>query len=358
MIQNNFVGTIATPSYMEFQSHDINKNAYSFGPLRIFINTAMSEEEIGMVKILDPGYLPRKTFRLNRTIVHPQSSTYVQMDIQLNLAEVVVPQNQGAFRSDMLKHIVNFMLRSIKVFTTPTIANEMGFKIIFYAPSNSPASTDQWWSEGGVTRFDWVRDSNPWKESTLLGTSLNGVFVRYTLKIHLDGAYNLIKHTSVVSSVTLSAAPLETGGGGVDEGWLSWSKTPTKADNSNLSRGSSSGIASDPWPTVPTGGDSLWGNTGWSSKDTTVWKNSKLTKDQGSGWNISKPTKDQGSGWATGWATSATSVQQPQQIKTGSAWDLGGSGSSLSSSQSGWTFGQTGEWASFSSMQKTGPPGW
>ncbi len=175
-----------------FQNTDLSANLFSFGDLRIFIDAQMDQSHIDMVKKLVPSYIPRVSFPMNRTVVHISSGTYIQMNIQVNLCEIVLPPNQSHFKNSLFQQCVNFMLRSLKIFTT-TMVNEMRFKIIFYAPVSSCAAELKWWTETGITQMSWNRHSDP-QNQTVLSINLPTPHIRYTLSVWIDSNYKLIKN--------------------------------------------------------------------------------------------------------------------------------------------------------------------
>ncbi len=240
---------------MSFQTSDLSANLFSFGDLKIFINSQMTKEHINSVKSIDSGYVPRTKNLLNRTVVHLASRTVAQLDIQLTLGEVVLPPNQGFFKTGMFKQIINFMLMSIKKFAAPNAANEMGFKILFYAPTGSPASDSQWWGDTGIATLGWTKSDVSYGQ-TVLGVPLSTTHTRYVLWVWLDENYNLIKEP-VCAKCKGGAYPSGSGGSGwggavPDSGGLG-----TWSTNSNQPRTQQ---PTPPQQTQPSQSSWGWGN--------------------------------------------------------------------------------------------------
>ena len=194
-----------------FQTSNPSANLFTFGNMNILMDAQMTAEQIVRVKTIDPSYLPRTTSPLNRTVVHFASKTVVQMEIKLNICEVSVPSNQAFFKTGMLKELINFLLMTLKTFASPKLANEIGFKIQFYAPTGSPASDPQWWQDTGLTTLGWKKEDQTYGQ-TVLGVPLPLSCCRYTLLVWLDDNYNLIKEPvcSRCRSQTVSNFPPST----------------------------------------------------------------------------------------------------------------------------------------------------
>ena len=184
---------------MSFQGSNLSDNLFLFENLKIFIDTKMTDEHINSVRSIYERYIPRLTSPLNRTVVHFESRTVVQLEIKLNLCDISVPPNQDLFKTVMIRQIINFMIMSIKTIASPKLANEIGFKMSFYVPNGSPASNIQWWNDTGLTKLDWIRTDNV-DNQTILGIPLYGSHCKYTLTIHFDNNYNLINNNNKFSN--------------------------------------------------------------------------------------------------------------------------------------------------------------
>ena len=182
-----------------FQTTNISANLFQFGNLRIFMTSQMNDTHVGMVRSFDPTYYPDLSHPMNRTVVHPETGTYFQLIVDLNLCDVILPANQEAFKTHMFKDTVNFMLSSLRQFMIPYTVNEAGFKISFYAVAGSPASQPAWWDATGITQLSWSQAQigtgsiSQLHPVTSLGSRLPGNYVRYVLMIHVDDQFNLVK---------------------------------------------------------------------------------------------------------------------------------------------------------------------
>jgi hypothetical protein len=181
-----------------FQTNNLSLNLYSFEDLVFFVNSQMTQEHIDSVKRFDPGYIPRTASSLNRTVVHRSSNTCLQLDIQFNLCDIVLPPNQSNFKTHMFRTIVNFMLKSIRESVPVNMANEIGFRLIFYAPAGTMAAQDDWWTETGITKMNWRRSPGTYRQ-TLMGVPLTCEYVQYSLLVQLDSNYKLIRNSMCFS---------------------------------------------------------------------------------------------------------------------------------------------------------------
>ena len=205
-----------------FQSTDLSGNLFSYDGLNIFVNCQMNNDHVGMVRALDPSYVPRTKYSLNRTVTHNSSNTVVQMDINMNVCEIVLPTNQDSFKTNMFRKMVNLMIESLKLFLKPSAVNDIGFKIFVYAPTGSPASHHQWWVDSGITSFSWGSNPTATHSTTVLETPLTTPHSRFVLWICLDDNYNLIKEPSCDKCHAINATqngawaipttPVRTGG--------------------------------------------------------------------------------------------------------------------------------------------------
>ena len=265
-----------------FQSRDLSANLFSYEDLKIFINRQMNQDHINRVKSIDPTFVPRGEAPLNRTVVHIDTHTVVQMDINLNLCEIVLPPNQAAFKSRMFKNMVNFMIRSVKLFTTPKTANEMGFKIFFYAPAGSLATQSQWWADTGITEMSWRTDQASYGQ-TILGTPLDTPHVRFILLICLDENYNLVKEPKCTTQSMIPSRQQ-------NDGWA----VPTHPARA----------LTNPVTTQPTT-NNKWG---WDQSHPSTSATQPPVSQQ-TGWGQSNPSTPN-SGW--GQSQPSTSTTQPQ----------------------------------------------
>ena len=176
-----------------FQNTNISANLFQFGNLRIFMNSQMNDTHVGMVRGLNKSYSPDLSHPLNRTVIHPESGTYFQLVIDLNLCDLILPSNQDAFKAHMFQDTVNFMLKSLRQFLTPNTVNEAGFKMSFYVPNGTPAAQPSWWAPTGITQLSWNQAQIGPGPVTSLGSKLQENFIRYVLNIHVNNEFNLVK---------------------------------------------------------------------------------------------------------------------------------------------------------------------
>ena len=124
---------------MDFQNNNMSSGLCSFGDLRIFFNRQMNSSHVKAVRKLDSSYVPRGKFPLNRTVVHVKSNLHIQLDINVNLCEIIIPSNHLEFKKIMFKQVVKFLVESIKLICDYRLANEIGYKILIYVLYDSPA---------------------------------------------------------------------------------------------------------------------------------------------------------------------------------------------------------------------------
>ncbi len=179
---------------MYFQNDDILSNLFSFGDLKIFLNRKMYTSHVEFIQKIDSTYVPRTKFPLNRTILDSKSNMYVQLDININICEIIIPSNHIEFKKNMFNHVINFMIESIKSFCDFRLANEVGYKILLYIPTKSPASQIKWWLDTVSNKISFKQE-NGVVGKTVLGTNLSEQYVRYTLHIFFNEQYVLVKNS-------------------------------------------------------------------------------------------------------------------------------------------------------------------
>ena len=179
---------------MYFQNDDILSNLFSFGDLKIFLNRKMYTSHVEFIQKIDSTYVPRTKFPLNRTILDSKSNMYVQLDININICEIIIPSNHIEFKKNMFNHVINFMIESIKSFCDFRLANEVGYKILLYIPTKSPASQINWWLDTVSNKISFKQE-NGVVGKTVLGTNLSEQYVRYTLHIFFNEQYVLVKNS-------------------------------------------------------------------------------------------------------------------------------------------------------------------
>ena len=272
----------------------MSANDVTFGSLKVLFNSQINDVMVVKIRQYDGSYVPRNTFPLNRTLVHTESSTVTQMEIMINLCEVVLPSNHNNFKQYVFRDLVNYMLKSIETISV-NIVNEIGFKLFFYVPSDSPAANSQWWEDTGITKKSWNRHDMNYNQ-TLLGTGLNGNYVRYCLTIYLDDNRQLIS-SPVTPLVSNQYQQYQS------NPWSSslpqtspWGSSPVNIWGNSTSNAlnTSGGTISGGNTNGTTNGNNPWG-TSWSSASVPVTTNTNPFERQNA---------------TTGWPTTSTSSYQ------------------------------------------------
>lgn len=169
-----------------FQSTKPSDNLFAFNNIRIFVNSQLTADHIHLIQLIDPSYNPNTSFLMNRTVIHPESKTCIQLNIHVNLCDIIVPSSPGG--NDGFKHIFSDIINFVLTLLTPvgvvvSVINEMGFKINFYIPTETPAANIQWWENTGITKMDLVQYPTLQMRTTL-GVPLSAPHRRYTLYIY------------------------------------------------------------------------------------------------------------------------------------------------------------------------------
>ncbi len=260
----------------------MSANDVTFGSLKVLFNSQINDVMVVKIRQYDGSYVPRTTFPLNRTLVHTESSTVTQMEILINLCEVVLPSNHNNFKQYVFRDLVNYMLKSIETISV-NIVNEIGFKLFFYVPSDSPASNSQWWEDTGITKKGWNRNDMNYNQ-TLLGTGLNGNYIRYCLTIYLDDNRQLI------------GAPV----------------TPLVSQNCQGQTYQTQNYQPNPWSS------SLPQTSPWGSSPVNIWGNSTSNTNalntSGGSVNGGNNNPGQNNPWGTSWSSSSILLLPPMPI--------------------------------------------
>lgn len=216
--------------------------------MKAILNTQLTPFDVETLRKIDPSYLPRKNFALNRSIT--DEKMVVQLDINYNICEVVVPQNQEYFKQNFLNYIVEFVTNSVRKLFPPRIANEIGYKIFFYVPESTPGADEKWWN---LTSYTFYKSRV--ETETIFGTKLNSYNTRFILHLHLNDSGQLIKvpsntitFTGTVSNVSPSSnfsSPAPSGSS-VSSGYSFGTPAPSSNFSSPMS-GTSPFTTSDPF---------------------------------------------------------------------------------------------------------------
>tara|TARA_R110001599_G_scaffold164352_2_gene353800 strand:- start:237 stop:1310 length:1074 start_codon:yes stop_codon:yes gene_type:complete len=177
--------------------------------MKVFVNRELTSSDVEKIQNLcDLEYIPRTNNHLNHTIVQTEFNLAVQLDISHNICEIVLPgtySQQNLFKDHFLSYVLTFLRDSIKAGNSVRLANEIGYKIFFYAAETSPAAEAKWWDLENKYTFHRALKT---ETETILGTRLKNYNVRYILQIHLDDQYSIVKvPISVVSTVSVVSTP-------------------------------------------------------------------------------------------------------------------------------------------------------
>ncbi len=140
----------------------------------------------------DANYMRRLNFPLNRTVVNEKNKMAIQLDINFNVCEIVVPNNVEIFKNVMLPYVIDFLIDSMKKLLPVRILNEIGFKINLYVPATSSAVAETWWNrhlvKGNISN------------DTVLGVPLSSSHIKLTLPLLLTDVFTLQVPSSPVTS--------------------------------------------------------------------------------------------------------------------------------------------------------------
>ena len=134
-------------------------------------------------KECDANYLPRMNFAMNRTVVDTKNKMVVQLDVNFNVCELVVPTNVETFKNVMLPYVIDFLIDSMKKMMPVRILNEIGFKLNLYVPSTSPAANETWWNRH-LVKGNTVNE-------TVFGVPLSSLSVKLSLPLLLTDSFTL-----------------------------------------------------------------------------------------------------------------------------------------------------------------------
>ena len=158
--------------------------------MQVYFNSEIDKNLIENIRKIDKNFSPRLFSALNRTIIDTKNNVVVQLDINYNICEIILPNNQEIFKKYMLRYIIEFIIDSLKKIGFPVrLINEIGYKIYFYTPEGSAGSNDQWWKVDPAIQ---IVKLSKLEAETIFGVPLKATHNRFILSIQLNDDFTLI----------------------------------------------------------------------------------------------------------------------------------------------------------------------
>ncbi len=183
----------------------------------------------------DANYMRRLNFPLNRTVVNEKNKMAIQLDINFNVCEIVVPNNVEVFKNVMLPYVIDFLIHSMKKLMPVRILNEIGFKMNLYVPSTVNETWNSNFTKGNVSN------------DTVLGVPLSSPHVKLTLPLLLTDSFTL--QIKEVIPLPVSSAQADFVSAFTSIPAQSFSGFPTTQQNPQPTQ-TFSGFATNPQPSL------------------------------------------------------------------------------------------------------------
>jgi hypothetical protein len=279
-------------------------------------NSEITTSQIGKLRQKNPNYEPDKRFPLNLTVVHVSSETYAQLAINWNLSEVSC-SNYESLKNNLLVPIVDHMINSVKKLMNPQMANEIGFKLIFYFPNGTQAASMAFWNGTLLETAFW---SNQQENVTALGTTFSLAHVKATLPILLDNNYMLQREKNCLRCGMLKTVNMNTNISSPNNSLMMVNTNPQQqnpwAGNNNGMIPNANATPQNAWNSSPNGSlaNVNWGSS-WTTQNNAPTSAISTTSSVSS--NSMIPSLSQASTWGSeftsfgGMGTFGTNNTQP-----------------------------------------------
>ncbi len=293
--------------------------------MKLIDNINLKDREIGEIRKIDSNYFPRKNFPWNKTIIDEKNKIVVQLDIYVNICEVILPKNQEIFKTNFLSYIINLLIKTLKI--PPRISNEIGHKIFFYVPENTPGADLNWWN---LNKYNFQKSPRTETE-TILGTKMNSYNNRFILQVLLNDSGEMMEtgSSSLVfkgeisqtspsfGTITQNTSQNDTTPNGGFQ-WSSFQNTPTQNDASQNSGFQWNSVQNTPTSTLT----STPTQNQWNSFQNTPTQNTQGVLDNG--WNSFQNTPtSKNVTWDSMKKTTQNNWSIPQNTDWGSKWSEG-----------------------------------
>ncbi len=173
--------------------------------MQVYLNSDLKDEQLQSLRQISNDYFPSFRFPANRTVCLAEHKLVFQMESNMNICEIVLP------RSDYhLNVFINSVFSTLLLYITGTLksmpvrlCNTSGFKIVFYAAANCPASFNSYWSSK-ITSLDFLRSDENLTE-TVFSTKLPIPHTEFILYLYLDNLYQAIHNPKFTYSQNIQS---------------------------------------------------------------------------------------------------------------------------------------------------------
>lgn len=96
-----------------------------------------SKKWIDELKKIQSMYSINTTYKDNKTLLFgykTNSTCIIPIDILMNQYDIIVPKNIISFVDNYINMIVNYLIQTIKITSSPEIANQIRYKLTIYLP--------------------------------------------------------------------------------------------------------------------------------------------------------------------------------------------------------------------------------